>query len=71
MIEDPDLYSLGLRDGENCVLVKGCDWADATRRTLALPEAEILRMRRNVLALREERLLPEKAGSRFRRSLLG
>ena len=71
IIEDPQLYSLGLRDGETCLLVKNNDWAEATRRALAMPAAEVLRMRRLVLALRAERLTMERAAAAFRRDLLG
>lgn len=69
VIEDAGLYSLDLRDGENCILVAGQDWEAAVRRCLAMSAEQIAGMRRRVLLLRETRLFPEIAGREFRAAL--
>jgi hypothetical protein len=69
VIEDPQVYGLDLADGENCIVAEPHDWGAAVRRVMELTEANILRLRQNVMALRQERLLPEKASHRFRSQL--
>ena len=69
VIEDASLYALDLRDGENCILVAGQDWAAAVRRCAAMSAGQIAGMRRRVLLLREGRLFPEIAGREFRAAL--
>ena len=71
IIEDPERYDLAFRDHANCIIASPNGWAEAVQKALNLPENEVLRMRRNVLALREDRLLPEKAISHFNSQLLG
>jgi hypothetical protein len=70
IIEDPQVYGLQLRDAENCIVAKPDDWGAAVRRALDLGEAEIRRMRRNVVALREEQLLPKRAIDHFRSQVI-
>lgn len=50
------IYEIGLRDGENCLLVRNNDWAKAVGRALGAPQAEIERMRKNILEVRNARL---------------
>lgn len=50
------IYELGLRDGENCLLVRNDDWVAAVRRALAMDPAEVRRIRRHILAVRQTRL---------------
>jgi hypothetical protein len=69
IIENPQLYDLELRDDENCIVAKPDNWGAAVRRALDMTEADIVRMRRNVVALREERLLPARGIQRFRTQL--
>ncbi len=66
IIEDPQVYGLELHDGENCIVAKPEDWGTAVRVALDTAEADILRMRRNVIALREAKLIPHRAIDRFR-----
>ena len=50
------IYELGLRDGENCLLVRNDDWAAAVHRALAMEPAEVRRMRTHILSARRTRL---------------
>jgi hypothetical protein len=50
------IYELGLRDGENCLLVEGGDWSAAVRRALAMPLPEIVRMRTHLHRLNVSQL---------------
>lgn len=50
------IYELGLRDGENCLLVRNNDWASAAHNALTMDPDEVRRMRANVLAVRQTRL---------------
>src|SRR6266540_3294024 len=70
VLEDPQAHGLDLRDGENCIIAKSDDWGSAVRRALNYAEADVRRMRGNVVALRESQLLPHKAIDRFRSELL-
>jgi hypothetical protein len=70
ILAEPRAYDLDLRDGENCIIVNDNNWLQATRRALDLLPSDVLRMRRAVLALREERLVPAVAGERFCTQLL-
>jgi len=70
IIEDPERYELEFRDHENCIIATATDWGAAVRATLDISEREVQRMRRNVLALRADRLLPQKAIDRFNSQLL-
>jgi hypothetical protein len=65
IIDDPHNYDLEFRNKQNCILANRHDWGTAIRTALSMSDPEVLRMRRNVLALREERLLPNKAVDRF------
>ena len=69
IIEDPWLYGLNLRDDETCIVAKPDDWGAAVTRALNMTQTDVARMRRNIVALREERLLPERAIERFRTQL--
>jgi hypothetical protein len=50
------IYELGLRDGENCLLVRNDDWAATAQRALAIDPAEIRRMRTRIMTVRQTRL---------------
>jgi hypothetical protein len=51
-----DLYDLDLVNGVNCVAVANDDWPEAMRRMERLPETEIVRMRRNIRAMLDDRV---------------
>ena len=70
ILAEPRAYDLGLRDGENCIVVSNGDWLEATRRALSMPQFEVVRLRNSTLALREERLVPNAAAERFCSQLL-
>jgi hypothetical protein len=70
IIEDPEVYYLGLRDGENCIVAEPDNWGAAVRRALELTERDTQRMRRNVATLRESLLVPNKAVDRFQSQLV-
>ena len=65
VLEDPDLYDVGLKDGETCMLVRNGDWAEATRRALAIADDEIVAMRRAVLELSRRTLTIERMATRL------
>ena len=71
IIADPHLYNIGLRDGENCIVVNNDDWREATRRALAMPQSEVMRLRSSVLALREKHLTPDSVAKNFCSQLFG
>jgi len=71
ILAEPLAYDLGLRDGENCILVRDGDWLEATRRALGIPQSEVMRLRSSVLALREKRLSPNIVAKHFCCQLLG
>ena len=71
IVAEPRAYDLDLRDGENCIVVRDNNWLEATRRALGMPQSEVVRLRHSVLALREERLVPNVAAERFCLQLLG
>jgi len=71
ILAGPNVHNLGLRDGENCIVVDNNDWLGATRRALAIPQAEVMQLRRSVLGLRKERLEPAVAAKHFCSQLLG
>ena len=50
------IYEIGLRDGENCLLVHNNDWSDAVSRALHASQAEVERMRQNILDVRNASL---------------
>ena len=70
VLEDPELYDVGLKDGETCVLVRNGDWAGATRRALAIPDDGIIVMRRAVMGLAQRNLTVERMAARLRSQLL-
>jgi hypothetical protein len=70
ILAEPEVYNLDLRDRENCIVVNNSDWLGATRRALAMPQSEVVRLRRSVLALRE-RLAPDAAAEHFCFQLFG
>ena len=70
IIEDPERYELEFCDHENCIIAAATDWGAAVRAALDVSQPEVQRMRRNVLALRADRLLPQKAIDRFNSQLL-
>lgn len=49
--DELDLYDLGLTDGVNCIAVRAGGWPAAMERITGMDEAEVVRMRRNVLEL--------------------
>lgn len=69
ILEDPDVYELGLVDGENCLVAARNDWSSAVKRALRMADTDVLRMRRNVFFLRSKRLTPQKASERFNSQL--
>jgi hypothetical protein len=69
IIEDPELYGLELRDNDNCIIARPDDWGVAVRRALEMSEAEVRRMRRRVIMLRENYLLLPRAMEHFRSQL--
>jgi hypothetical protein len=69
IIEDPQVYGLALRDNETCIIARADNWGATVRRALKISEADILRMRRNVIALRERQLLPKRVIEHFRSEL--
>jgi hypothetical protein len=71
ILAEPSAYDLGLRDGENCIVVRNGDWLEATRRALGIAKSEVVRLRSSVLALREERLVPAVVAEHFCSQLLG
>jgi hypothetical protein len=71
ILAEPDVYNLDLRDGENCIVVNNGDWLAATRRALAVPQSEVVRLRSSVLALREKYLTPDAVAKSFCSQLLG
>jgi hypothetical protein len=50
--DELDLYGIELVDGKTCIAVGDDGWAKAIERILALPQAQITAMRRNVHAMR-------------------
>jgi len=50
------IYELGLRDGENCLLVQQDDWAAAVDRALAIPQDRVADMRARIRDLNATRL---------------
>ena len=69
VLEDPELYDVGLKDGETCVLVRNGDWAEATRRALAIPDDEVIAMRCAALDLSQRNLTVERMAGRLRSQL--
>jgi hypothetical protein len=57
-----------LRHMENCIAVKHGRWTDAVGDALAMSDAELVRMRTNILATREGRLLPRLAAGALARA---
>jgi hypothetical protein len=54
--DEAPIYELGLRDGENCLLVQGNDWAAAVERAMAIPAADLARMRTRILQMNQSHL---------------
>jgi len=69
IIEDPEVYGLALRDNETCIIARSDNWGATVQRALKMSEADIRRMRRSVIALRERQLLPQRAIEHFRSQL--
>jgi hypothetical protein len=69
IIEDPHVYGLQLRDNDNCIIARPDNWGETVQRTLKMSEAEIQRMRRSVIALREKQLIPHRVVEQFRSQL--
>jgi len=55
--DELDLYDLGLADGMNCIAVSKGGWPAAMDRITRMGEVEIVAMRRNVLAMLNERVV--------------
>jgi hypothetical protein len=66
---ETDLYGFDLVDSENCIAVPKGGWADAMRRLAAYPEAEIVRMRRNIHGMFEAHLCYESVARGIRTRL--
>ena len=54
--DELDLYDLDLVDGVNCIAVPPGGWPAAMARIIAMPESEIVAMRRNIRALVQSRV---------------
>lgn len=67
--EDVERYQVGLVDMEHCIEVHHGDWEEAIRRALTLDAASRVRMRRNLLKLRHEKLAFDVAALKFRREI--
>ena len=70
VIEDPELYDIGLKDNETCFVVRNLDWAEGVRRALAATDSEVGRMRRAVVDLSRRKLTVDQASARLSLSQL-
>lgn len=61
ILEDISRYNLGLEDEKNCIAVRNGDWLEAIQRAYRKTPAEVVRMRCNLVPLRDI-LLPENMG---------
>jgi hypothetical protein len=66
-------YDVDWQEGENCIIVKGShdpeSWVRAIRRASDMPAEQVLRMRRGIRQLTEDRLRPNRAAERLLRKL--
>lgn len=69
VLEDEKRYNIGLKDMENCIVVKNSDWPAALEKAGKLDFNVIHGMRSNISRLREECILPQAAALRLRKSM--
>ena len=53
-VDELDLYGIALKDGENCVAVRGGRWREAVEGLAHVREAEIVHMRTTIHAMFDE-----------------
>jgi hypothetical protein len=51
-----DLYGIGLEDGVNCIGVPDGRWSETIERLKSIGEDAVVRMRKNIHAMLEDRL---------------
>lgn len=67
VLDNEEIYHLGLTDNENCIVVRNGEWGDAAERVLSMDADDIRRMRMNIIALKNKYLFPKTAAARLRR----
>lgn len=70
ILADPEQYNVGLEDMKNCIVVKNEMWAEAIERADKLCIHEIIEMRKNIISLRNNFLLPDILAARLRKNML-
>jgi hypothetical protein len=56
ILDCPEDYDIGLRDGENCLVVRRGDWIASVQKALEMAQPEIRRMRQVVLSVARNHL---------------
>ncbi len=64
-----DIYDIGLEDGINCIAVPEGEWPAAMQRIFEFPEAEIVRMRKNIADMIDTRLDYSVASEKMRQRI--
>jgi hypothetical protein len=65
ILDCPEEYDIGLRDGHNCIVVRSGRWIEALQRVLQMREGDILGFRRAVSDVVANRLLPRSAAQEW------
>lgn len=63
--DELELYDIDLRDRINCLVVKNQDWVTAVETLIAMPQEEVVHLRSNILAMREQYLSDEAFSQRL------
>ncbi|MFL6212852.1 MAG: hypothetical protein ACJ74J_03060 [Blastocatellia bacterium] len=65
ILDCPEEYDLGLRDGVNCLVVCNGQWDKGVQRALSMPAEEVIRLRRAIQELAQTELYPTGAARRW------
>lgn len=69
ILDCPNEYDIGLRDGENCIVARKGRWTDALRRALEMSDGDVRTMRLAVFDVARERLHHTGAAKNWLRRL--
>ncbi len=67
ILDCPTEYDLDLKDGVNCLVVKGKEWTEQVERALKMDQTNVQVMRQSIEELRAKCLTPESAGQHWLR----
>jgi len=69
ILDCPEEYAIGLKDGETCIAVNNNNWVEAVERALALTEIDLIAIRHNIFECRRKFLTLDASCKRLTHNL--